>query len=193
MGQEFELKYRATPEILEQVKAAFPGNYTIYRMETAYYDTPAGELSARRWTLRCRRENDTHICTLKTPGQGSARGEWDTESGDIFAAVPILARLASQPELEQLAAKGLVNRCGARFTRMALPVALASGEAELALDRGILLGGGKEIPLCELELELKSGSPEELTALAASVARRFRLEPEPKSKFARAKALTKEN
>ena len=103
MGQEFELKYRTTPEIQEAIQNAFPGNYTIYRMETTYFDTPDGDLSARRWTLRCRRENDIHICTLKTPGQGNARGEWDTESGDIFAAVPVLAGLASLPELEALA------------------------------------------------------------------------------------------
>lgn len=193
MGQEFELKYRTTPEIQEKVKDAFPGNYTIYRMETTYFDTPDGDLSARRWTLRCRRENDTHICTLKTPGQGNARGEWDTESGDIFAAVPVLAGLASLPELEALAAKGLVDRCGARFVRMALPVKLSSGEAELALDRGVLLGGGKELPLCEMELELKSGNPEELTALAQVIAHRFGAVPEPKSKFARAKALAEED
>ena len=193
MGQEYELKYRTTPEIQEAIQNAFPGNYTIYRMETTYFDTPDGDLSARRWTLRCRRENDIHICTLKTPGQGNARGEWDTESGDIFAAVPVLAGLASLPELETLAAKGLVDRCGARFVRMALPVILSSGEAELALDRGVLLGGGKELPLCEMELELKSGNPVELTALAAAVAHRFGVEPEPKSKFARAKALAEED
>ena len=193
MGQEFELKYRTTPEIQEEIKAAFPGNYTVYRMETTYFDTPGGELSARRWTLRCRRENEIHVCTLKTPGQGNARGEWDTESGDIFAAVPVLARLASLPELETLAAKGFVPRCGARFVRMALPVELASGEAELALDRGVLLGGGKELPLCEMELELKSGNPEELTALAETIALRFGAEPESKSKFARAKALAEED
>ena len=62
-------------------------------------------------------------------------------------------------------------------------------QIELALDRGVLLGGGKEAPLCEVELELKSGSEETLVALAEAIAREFSLSPEPKSKFQRAREL----
>ena len=40
-----------------------------------------------------------------------------------------------------------------------------------------------------MELELKSGNPEELTAMAQVIAHKFGLEYERKSKFARAKLL----
>ena len=60
---------------------------------------------------------------------------------------------------------------------------------ELALDSGILLGGGREEPLCEVEVELKSGSKSAATNFANILAATYGMKPEPKSKFARALAL----
>ena len=190
MGQELELKYRATPEALAAIRNAFPGDYTEIRMETTYYDAPDGSLSARRWTLRCRRENDTYVCTLKTPtADPGIRGEWELECDDIEKAIPLLAEASGLAELTELTAGDIVPTCGARFTRLALPVALEDGTAELALDAGILINGAKELPFAEMELELKSGDPEALTATAQAIAHRFGLEYERKSKFARASML----
>ena len=190
MGQELELKYRATPDALTAIRASFPGAYTEIRMETTYYDTPGYALSARRWTLRCRRENDAFVCTLKTPtADPGIRGEWECLCDDIQTAIPLLAGESGLSELAELTAGGIIPTCGAKFTRLALPVALESGTAELALDQGILINGTKELPFAEMELELKSGNPEELTALAQAIAHRFGLEYERKSKFARARLL----
>ena len=190
MGQELELKYRATPEALAAIRNAFPGDYTEIRMETTYYDAPDGSLSARRWTLRCRRENDTYVCTLKTPtADPGIRGEWELACDDIEKAIPLLAEASGLAELLTLTTGGIVPTCGARFTRLALPVALEDGTAELALDAGILINGAKELPFAEMELELKSGDPEALTATAQAIAHRFGLEYERKSKFARARML----
>ena len=66
------------------------------------------------------------------------------------------------------------------------------GTAELALDTGILFGKEKEMPLCEIELELKDGSREALDAFAEAFAAKHGLLPEEKSKFARARALCEE-
>ena len=60
---------------------------------------------------------------------------------------------------------------------------------EIALDRGVLLGGGREVPLCEVEVELKAGQPEAAVAFAENLAEEFGLRPERKSKFRRALAL----
>ena len=62
---------------------------------------------------------------------------------------------------------------------------------ELALDQGILLGGGKTVPLCEVEVELKSGTRQAADAFARYIAVRFGLVPESGSKFRRALALSK--
>ena len=61
---------------------------------------------------------------------------------------------------------------------------------ELALDQGVLLGGGKELPFAEAEVELKSGSDHTALSFAEALAKEFALKPQPKSKLARAMALT---
>ena len=50
MAVEYELKYRATPEILEKIQADFPGDYTVTQMTTTYYDTPGSDLAKLYWT-----------------------------------------------------------------------------------------------------------------------------------------------
>jgi inorganic triphosphatase YgiF len=52
------------------------------------------------------------------------------------------------------------------------------------------MGAGREIPLRELEIELKEGTREAAVAFASLLTGRYGLEPEPKSKFRRAAELT---
>lgn len=189
MGIEIELKFRATPVQQQALLAEHPGEVRVIAMETTYYDTPDRQLSARRITLRRRMENGTAVCTLKTPGENSARGEWDCLRESIDAAIPELCKLSGWDSLLFLTAGGVTPVCGARFTRQAVDVQTPDFTAELALDHGALLGGGRELPLCEIELELKSGDPEAMTAYMMALAIRHGLEMEPKSKFRRAMAL----
>ena len=186
MGIEFELKYKATPEVLKAVAAFLDGSVQHFQMRTSYYDTAAKDLSARRWTLRRRMENDTSVCTLKTPGAAGGRQEYEVEFPSIEAAIPELCKLSNLPELAAFAARGLQEVCAAAFHRVAVTIALEGAVAEIALDEGLLLGGGKQLPLCELEVELKDGDPQAVTDFANSLAARFHLEPEPQSKFRRA-------
>lgn len=185
MGREFELKYSAAPEQQEAIRAAFPDLHPI-EMETTYYDTPNGDLSARRWTLRRRFENGKSVCTVKTPAPGGARGEWELELDDIHAAIPELCKLGAPEELRELTAGGVIPVCGAKFTRLAGPLEAPGCTLELALDCGILLGGGKSEVLCEVELELKDGDEAAAVAYAQALAYRFGLVPQPKSKYRRA-------
>ena len=190
MGIEFEMKYAATPESQAAIRAFLGGCFHTYAMQTTYYDTPAKELSAQRWTLRRRLENETSICTLKTPGTGLGRGEGDCEKNTIEEAIPELCKLSGRQELSSLAGK-LVPICGARFTRQAFPIDSNGTTLEVALDRGVLLGGGKEAPLCEVEVELKSGEEQEVLLFARVLEHKFGLTPEPRSKFRRALDLAK--
>lgn len=191
MAIEFELKYSAEVGAQEAILAAYPGDYHTYEMETTYYDAVNGALSDRRVTLRRRMENGVSVCTVKTPVSGYGRGEWECECEEIHAAIDRLVELGASRELLLLTAGGVVPVCGARFTRRALSVEHDGAVLELALDRGSLLGGGKEILLCEVEVELKSGEPEKAVAFAEALAKEFGLRPEKKSKFRRALALAK--
>ena len=191
MATEFELKYSATASQLKAIRAALPGAYDSISMETTYYDTPVHDLSARKWTLRRRFENGISVCTLKTPAGGLGRHEWEVECGFIEDAIPELCKLSSLLDLKELRANGIIPVCGARFTRLACQINIDHAVVELALDEGILFGGGRERPLAEIEVELKSGSEEAACRFAEDLAARFDLIPEEKSKFRRALALAR--
>ena len=120
------------------------------------------------------------------------RGEWEVNCDSIESAILELCKLGAPQELSDLTKEGLVVSCGAKFTRRAGTFTLHDSVMELALDQGVLLGGGKEIPLCELEVEHKEGSRESMEIFAAELAGIYNLQPEEKSKFARALALCKE-
>ena len=188
MGREFELKYRADSGKISEIRKKY-GSFSSISMETTYYDTPDGSLRRLRWTLRRRFENGKSVCTVKTPAAGGGRGEWETACGNIRDAVPELCKLGAPRELLALTADGVTESCAARFTRLAKLVEADGCTVELALDEGTLLGGGKALPLAEVEVELKAGSEAAAVAFAQALAAEFGLTPEPKSKVQRALAL----
>ena len=189
MGVEYELKFKADADCLTSIFTTFPARWQTVSMETTYYDTPSGSLSAKRYMLRTRLENGVSICTLKTAGKGNLRGEWEVKCDSVNEAISELCKLGCPEELSVLSMEGLVPVCGARFTRKSGTFTFTDCTAELALDQGVLFAGSKEIPLCELEVEHKSGRMEATDAFAKQLADIYQLIPEEKSKFARALAL----
>lgn len=187
MGREFELKFRANRDALAKIRALWQ-DWEEFSMETTYFDTADGKLSAKKCTLRRRMENGISVCTMKTPAASFGRGEWsinapwcEETSKELFAA-------AMQEEIPFAQLSAL---CGARFSRLAKTVELPGCTVEIALDTGVLIGGGKEIPLCELEVEYKSGSEAAVVTWAEHFAKRFGLQAEKLSKFRRASLLAK--
>lgn len=190
MSVEYEWKFSAEKSLLSAIEEAFPGNPVTFQMETTYYDTPDGALSHRHYTLRRRLENSISVCTLKTPA-GAARAEWEFHCDDIETAIRQLKSTDCPVDFFEIVKEGVIPICGARFTRIAKEIILDDAVVELALDAGILTGGSKEEPLCEIEVELKSGSREACDLFAKTLAARFGLTVLTKSKFSRAKALYK--
>ncbi len=190
MATEYEWKFSATPAQLAAIARAFPEDGARISMETTYYDTPTGQLSDRHYTLRRRLENGESVCTLKTPA-GTARSEFEVRCEDIAEAVAEFPGLGCPADFSQLVQEGIIPICGAKFTRIAKTVIMPEGTVELALDEGVLLGGEREVPLCEVEVELKSGDVRFCDLYAKTLAARFGLTMEKKSKFRRALALYK--
>ena len=190
MGVEFELKFLAEESVFEELKKE-SDCWVTYDMATTYYDTPDGQCSQRYWTLRRRFENGLSVCTLKTPAGDQGRNEFETECDDIQTALPILCANGAPAELLDMTAGGIVEVCGAKFRRLAGRVNVNGTEVELALDKGVLTGGGKELPFVEVEVELKSGDPDTAVAYAKALAHQFHLRPECKSKYKRALDLSR--
>ena len=185
MGKEFELKYAATAEVFAALLAEFAGGQEI-KMETTYFDTPSAALSARKWTLRLRRENGKGVVTFKTAGDGATRGEWEYTAETVASAAERLIALGAPKELETLLTEGIAPVCGAAFTRRAVNVAEDGASLELALDKGILFRGEKKLPIWEVEVELKDGSEAACRAFGEKLAAKYGLREEVRSKFVRA-------
>ena len=188
MGTEFELKFLAEESAFEGLKQE-TDQWTSFEMATTYYDTEDARLGKRHWTLRRRFENGVSVCTLKTPAGKLERREFELEGGDIHDAIPQLCNLGAPAELLEYTAAGVVEVCSARFHRWAGQVTLGDTRVELALDKGVLMGGSKEQPFVEVEVELKAGDPDVAVAYAKSLAHRFCMHPESKSKYKRALTL----
>lgn len=191
MGREFELKFSADAQQQQRILGDFSGNWIPFYMETTYYDTPDGTLGRLHWTLRRRFENGISVCTLKTPDPNGGRGEWEVHCDSIETAVPMLCKLGAPETLALYTAGGVTEVCGARFRRQALTLTEDGCVLELALDSGVLLGGGRELALCEVEVELKDGPDEMAMEFARRLAAQYALRPEKKSKYRRALQLAK--
>lgn len=163
-----------------------------YHMESAYYDTPDRQLNRRRITLRRRMENETSVICLKAPLADAPdphmHGEWELEGADVTEALPRLAAQGAPGDLPD--PETLTCVCRADYHRRALLLRFADGsEAELAVDEGFLMGRTARLPLCELELEMKSGGPEAARAFLSALSSRYHLTPLEQSKYARASKL----
>lgn len=185
MGREFELKYTATPEQQRSIEATWE-NWSTFSMETSYFDTADKKLAHKNCTLRRRLENGVCVCTLKTPAPGFGRGEWNCTDAWCRATVEKLLEAGSLPAIDF---EQLIPICGARFIRRAKIIELENCTVEVALDCGVLQGGNREIPLCEVEIEVKSGTEAIAVTWAKEFARTYHLLPEHRSKFSRAAAL----
>ena len=149
MGREFEKKFKAPEEQFAAILADFT-DLAETKMETTYYDSPFRRLGALHWTLRRRMENGISVCTLKTPTADGARNEWEVQCSSIMQAIPMLCKLGAPMELMSATVSGIIPVCGAKFTRLSREITFEDCTLELALDRGVLTGGGKEIPLLAL-------------------------------------------
>ena len=128
---------------------------------------------------------------MKTPTGTNARGEFQIEATSIEDALPILCKLSGYEALLALTKDGVFPVCGAKFNRQAYRVSFGGSLLEVALDQGVLIGGSKELPFTEVEVELISGQTEDADMYSTILAGKFALQEEKKSKFRRAFALAK--
>lgn len=186
MANEIELKLAIQEEQAEQwTRSAWLSNINakaraVQRLENHYYDTPDLALQQARMALRIRRVGHQWIQTLKTSGVQQAglshRGEWESPLNRPELDLALL------PEgvLPEGVSDHLMQSFTTHFTRQAWDVHMPSGShVEIVLDQGEVAipqpsgGRRRQDPLCELELELKSGHAVDLLMLAQDLAQHF--------------------
>jgi len=154
------------------------------RLENVYFDTPALTLAKAKSALRLRRTPDGWLQTFKTAGVANhglhERHEWEMPVAGAALEVPRLidecARSGERAVADALrdAAPGLIALFRTDFTRTLWTLDTGNAQVEAAVDQGEIVanvgGDTRRAPLCEIELELKSGDELALHTLAAELA-----------------------
>lgn len=198
---EIELKFQLPPASLEALRTELEAaGCRPQRLQAAYLDTAERHLARARAALRLRREDDQWVQTLKAQGAGlmhRLEHNVPVAGGDAVPALD-LARHAGTPAGLALAAAlgpdagplGLVFETDVRRSLALLPAA-GGAMVEAALDEGEIRAAGQRLALCELELELRSGEPAALLALADDWVARHGLWLDTRSKAERGEDLAR--
>jgi inorganic triphosphatase YgiF len=163
--------------LLNGQTASKPHEQTV---SDTYFDTPGLQLRQNDIGLRIRRVNGGWVQSIKGGGtvHGGlhARNEWESP---VSGFVPELGRLRDVVDDKKTRrnvraaaskGKGLEPIFTTKVKRTAWELHPDGGDhIELVLDQGRLECGGKNSPINEIELELKSGDPTHLFDLALAL------------------------
>ena len=182
MPREIELKL-FLPDGAEVALAVAPLLRKVQQrrvqLDATYFDTPDWLLQKHGMALRLRRAGRQWVQTLKAAesarGGLSARPEWESPARLVRGTPRIdVTRLADTP-LPALLARHraqakLQPLFRVRVRRTLWEIEFRGSRIEVAADRGHieaeLRGRRVSVPVAEVELELKDGRPEDLTAAA---------------------------
>lgn len=175
--REIELKFEVDPAKVRGLKRRIAtvfglGSATSRPLLSVYYDTRKHALGRRGLSLRVRHDGERRVQTLKAAGGAGAglfdRAEWECElTGDepdpaLFEDPGAIRHLHGRRHLAPV--------FETRIDRTTWTFQAGTSEVELSIDDGTVSAGSVARPLAEIELELKSGAPADLFAVARRIA-----------------------
>ncbi|MDF5382801.1 CYTH domain-containing protein, partial [Vibrio parahaemolyticus] len=183
METEIELKFFVSPEFSETLKEKISETKVLQHscrdLGNTYFDTADKWLRKHDIGLRIRRFDDVFVQTVKTAGRVVAglhqRPEYNAEhtSDEPNLSLHPLDIWPPGKDAETLQSE-LMPLFSTNFTREQWLIGMPDGsQIEVAFDQGLVVAKGedeeeKQEPICEVELELKSGQTEALFTLARS-------------------------
>jgi len=192
---ETELKLEFDPADRNKLEAIAPlvsAEGKTDRLVSTYFDTADRDLARAGYSLRVRRTGRRRIQTIKSAGAASA---------GLFARTVCERSLhGDQPQIDE-ASGALIEAVSADALSRIEPVFVtdvrraifridAGGAAiEFAIDEGEIRAGERAEPLCEIELELRGGTPQALFDLARALNEQVPLRLGVRSKAERGYAL----
>ncbi|MBI6548828.1 inorganic triphosphatase [Xenorhabdus lircayensis] len=200
---EIELKLSVKLDVIPAVRQQlfqFPHHYTSpQHLANIYFETPDNQL--RRWDmgLRIRGFEGHYEMTIKTAGKVVGglhqRPEFNVplRHPELDLALFPAHIWPENTDVAHLQAQ-LIELFSTDFTREKWLVSHGQSEIEVVLDQGAICSGNKRSgehfsPICEFELELKSGNVTDILSLADKLASQDGLRLANKSKAERGYAL----
>jgi len=185
MGIEREIKLALPRDQVDaalrlfETRAGKPGR--AIRLENIYFDTPALALARAKSALRLRRAPEGWLQTFKTVGVAQnglhARHEWEMPVAGEALEIDRLLHECDEAGVSTAlsdAAANLIPLFRTDFTRTLWTLEVDGAQVEAAVDQGEVTaevnGETRHKPICEIELELKSGDEAALHTLAAELA-----------------------
>ena len=176
METEIELKFFVSPDFSETLRQKISETKVLQHscraLGNTYFDTPDNWLRQHDIGMRIRRFDDVYVQTVKTAGRVVAglhqRPEYNAEhsSNDPDLTLHPDDIWPSGKEVSTLQAE-LTPLFSTNFTREQWLIGMPDGsQVEVAFDQGDVEANGQKEPICEVELELKSGQTDALFTLA---------------------------
>src|SRR5450631_2205036 len=179
MAVETELKLRIAPEQLAKLKRhALLKTHSLTRPVTRrlyniYYNTPKLDLHKSEMALRLRHAGRRWLQTLKGGGSVKAglhqRNEWEMPVSGAALDFSLPQAAEWEEHLPQPLRKKLQPVFVTDFSRTSRMLMWQDAQIELCRDQGEVSTEQHSTPICELELELKSGDPQQLFELALAI------------------------
>ena len=179
MATETELKLRITPENLARLRrhALFRTHQitppVTHHLHNIYYDTPKLDLHKGRMALRLRRVGGRWLQTLKGGGQVMGglhqRNEWEAPVPSAKLDFSVFEAAVLDENLPHPLRKHLKPVFVTDFHRTSRMLQWQGAQIEVCMDHGEVKTAERGTPISEVELELKSGDPQQLFALALTL------------------------
>ncbi|HKM28528.1 MAG TPA: CYTH domain-containing protein [Anaerovoracaceae bacterium] len=199
---EIELKYAVndplsstkifSDDYLNQIKDS--DSEEQITMRAVYFDTKEKDLQNEKIAFRIRQENERIVATIKWNGSAEdgmhIREELNVPVTDTAYLKDPTVEIFNQSPMEDILKsvvgdKKLEPLMEISFIRRQMRIDTGKSISVISLDDGEIRAGSKTMPLRELEIELYSGSQEDMTVMGNKLAEKYNLEPENESKYKR--------
>ncbi|WP_413285816.1 CYTH domain-containing protein [Vibrio sp. MA40-2] len=179
METEIELKFFVAPDFSEKLQRKLAEIKILQssrrELGNIYFDTQDNWLRQHDIGLRIRRFDEVYVQTVKTAGRVVAglhqRPEYNAEHSSNEPDLSLHPQdIWPDNKTVELLQKEIAPIFSTNFTREQWLVGMVDGsQIEVAFDQGVVVAGEHESPICEVELELKSGQADSLFTLARSL------------------------
>ncbi|MDJ0947827.1 MAG: CHAD domain-containing protein [Alphaproteobacteria bacterium] len=199
-NEEIELKLRLDPGQVEKfrrsalLRSLAKRKPNTKHLKSTYFDTKDLSLRKKGIALRVREDGARRCQTVKVPAPGANGTQHFREFETALDGLePDLSQFADSDVAALLPGKRKASSLHPIFTtdvrRRVLDVRHGSSDIEVALDLGEVRSETRVMPICEAELELKSGRSEDLFALALALHENLPFRLERRTKAARGYGL----